>query len=196
MTLWIHRNKKIFKNTFEGNFKKHFLFIFHVGHVYIFLVALVKALSFSLHLIVDKYSCEAQLESVLTWVIDIDYWYQPRMDCDEKRSSSPIPVRVKLPQKRSSSPILRVRLPHQFSISSERSSASNQSRGGSRMETIRGVIRNTFRRKKSRETTLILKRNEFLQYSTRHIRELETVLDYFRKGFKKEANCQSGCLWP
>ena len=62
------------------------------------------------------------------------------------------------------------------------------------METIRGVIRNTFRRKKSRETTLILKRNEFLQYSTRHIKELETVLDYFRKGFKKEANCQSGCL--
>ena len=49
-----------------------------------------------------------------------------------------------------------------------------------------GVIGNTFKRKKSRETKLILKRNEFLQYSTRHIKELETAMEYFREGFENE----------
>ena len=49
-----------------------------------------------------------------------------------------------------------------------------------------GVIGNTFKRKKSRETKLILKRNEFLQYSTRHIEELETAMEYFREGFENK----------
>ena len=92
------------------------------------------------------------------------------MDFDEKMSSSP--------------KLSRLRLPKQVSVGSVGSSMSQGK--VSRMTTIRSTLRNTVRKKRNPQTKIFLKRNEFLQYSTRHIKELETALDYFREGFLKK----------
>ena len=100
---------------------------------------------------------------------------------DEKMTSSPKPKRLRFPKQLSNDSV--------GSTMSGRSSIRFRTRGVTRRGAgggIMGAIRNTFRKKKSSGTKLILKRNEFLQYSTRHIRELETALEYFREGFKKE----------
>ena len=82
----------------------------------------------------------------------------------------------------SSPKLTRLRVPRQLSGASVGSTFSQGKM--SRMSSIRGTIRNTVRRKKNPVNKIFLKRNEFLLYSTKHIKELETALEYFRDGFK------------
>ena len=96
---------------------------------------------------------------------------------DDKLPTSPLPSRLRVPRQQSTSSC---------------GSTFSQSKP-SRLANIRGTIRNTVRRKinpKARQDKMFLKRNEFLQYSTRHIKELEGAIEYFRKGFKSDLHNQ------
>ena len=82
----------------------------------------------------------------------------------------------------------RLRFLKQQSTDSIGSSVSHRSHAAkpSRMATVRKKVRQTIKGKKnqqSRQDKMLLKRNEFLQYLTRHIKELEGAIEYFRKGF-------------
>ena len=83
--------------------------------------------------------------------------------------------------------VSRLRFLKQQSTDSIGSSVSQTSRKKpSRMATVRKKVRQTVKGKKnqqSRQDKMLLKRNEFLQYLTRHIKELEGAIEYFRKGF-------------
>ena len=80
----------------------------------------------------------------------------------------------------------RLRFLRQQSTSSIGSSVSHAQAKPSRLATVRKKVRQTVRGKKnpqSRQDKMLLKRNEFLQYLTRHIKDLEGAIEYFRKGF-------------